>query len=68
MPQGEASAPRPLISRAREAMSNTALILRLTRSARSFVRLSTSEGRTERLCAVWSDEARSGLSCCPGLH
>lgn len=61
--RSESSAPLPPTSRARDAMSKQALTLRATCSFRSATRFSTSEGRTERLCAVWSDEARSGWSC-----
>lgn len=44
-------------------MSKQALTLRETRSIRLVTRLSTREGRTERLWAVWREEARRGLSC-----
>lgn len=47
-------------------MSKHALTLRKTRSLRSPTSPSMREGRTERLCAVWREEARSGWSCVRG--
>ena len=52
----------PPTSRARAARSNAPLTLRATRSLRSLIRLSISEGRTERLCAVCSDDESKGWS------
>lgn len=68
VPQGRKGGdePFPLISRARAAMSKHDLIFLETRSVKSVMRLSTSEGRTERLCAVWRLDARRGLSFVTG--
>ena len=50
------------ISLASDDMSNTALILRETRSVSEDTSASTSDGNTERLWAVCNDDASNGWS------
>ena len=54
--------PADAISFDSEAMSKHALTFLETESVKSCKRLWTSDGSTERLCAVCRDDARSGLS------